>query len=342
MSVAATREQSIAFGFRKQTNISTANILADIWKLHKINADPIVLNFVKENDAEWIGKGDEFPTAEYKSHIEVAHTLTKYTSSEFLAWAVCFALGKVVKTGAGPYVYTCTPLDPIADGIEMPYFSFLEAVRQGGTDLYDRMLVGCAVEGFLVTVRSGPGLANSQIAVDFMGCGDITDPSGITHPAATTEHIMPGASVANTTLTLDYVTLKRLQSIEWGWRNNLMRDPGFYPGSGTETGYAKMGRIWHGNREGILRFTALIEDGSDEYAKMRDLTTGTAVIEQTYDANNKYVATFQKVAFRVANVVDQGGLLAVSVEGTVMKHSANGVLEVAATTPQNNICQAPV
>lgn len=342
MSAAATRELSVAFGYRKQTNITTANILADIWRLHKVNPDLIVAEFVKENDAGWLGKGDEFPTTEYKSHINMIHSLTKFSSSEFLAWAAAFALGGVVKAGAGPYTYTCTPLDPITGGIEMPYFSYLEAVRQGGTDLFDRMYVGCAVEGFLVNVKSGPGLANSQITVDFVGSGKITDPSGITHPAATTEHIMPGASVAKTTLTIDYVTLKRLLSVEWGWRNNLRNDEGYYPGSGTQDGYAIKGRLWHGDREGILRFQAIVEDGSTEYAALRDLTTGTAVITQTFDADNTYTATFQKVAFRVAQIADANGLITVNVEATVMKHASNGVLSVVAITPQNNICQAPV
>lgn len=342
MSAAGTREISIAFGFRKQTNITTANILADIWRLHKVNTDILVPSFVKENDAAWLGKGDEFPTTEYKSYIQIAHSLTKFSSSEFMAWAVCFGLGKVVKTGAGPYTYTCTPLDPVTDGIEVPYFSYLEAVRQGGTDIFDRMYVGCAVEGLLVSVKSGPGLVNSQITVDFVGSGKLTDPSGITHPGATTEHIMPGASVAKTTLTVDYVTLKRLLSVDWGWRNNLRNDEGFYPGSGTQDGYAVKGRFWHGDRAGVLRFQAIVEDGSTEYTALRDLTTGTAVITQTYDADNACTATFQKVAFNTAVIADYNGLLTVNVEATVMKHASNGVLQVVVITPQNNICQAPV
>ncbi len=47
------------------------------------------------------------------------------------AWAMCFGLGKVVKSGsAGNWVYACTPLIPAnGDATELPYFSFVEQIR---------------------------------------------------------------------------------------------------------------------------------------------------------------------------------------------------------------------
>ena len=46
--------------------------------------------------------------------------------------------------------------DPPTDGIELPYFSFIEQIRPGGSSIVDRMAVGCAVEDFTITIGSGP------------------------------------------------------------------------------------------------------------------------------------------------------------------------------------------
>jgi len=62
---------------------------------------------VNEDDRAEIGKGHEFPTQLFKSHYNMpAYELSKYASSEFLAWALSFSMGNVVVSGSGPYVYT--------------------------------------------------------------------------------------------------------------------------------------------------------------------------------------------------------------------------------------------
>ncbi|MBZ5625935.1 MAG: hypothetical protein LAQ69_45690, partial [Acidobacteriia bacterium] len=131
-------------------------------------------------------------------------TLEKYLSAEMAAWAMCFGLGKVVKSGsASNWTYTCTPLIPAnGDATELPYFSFVEQIRPGAGSVIDRLLPGCAVEGWTITVGSGPGRANSKITVEFHGSGKLTEPSAITMPAATVEKLLPSASL---TLTINGV-----------------------------------------------------------------------------------------------------------------------------------------
>ena len=53
----------------------------------------------------------------------------------------------------------------------------------------DRMEVGCAVEGWTISIGSGPGRANSKITVEFAGSGKVTEPSAIAMPAATLEKL---------------------------------------------------------------------------------------------------------------------------------------------------------
>jgi hypothetical protein len=342
MSSANARELSIAFGYRRQADIATANILADIWKLNKLNK--VVLNpeFVVEDDADTMGNANEFATTTYPSHVNIAGSIEKYASAEFLAWCAAFALGGVTPTGTTPgFIYTCVPIVPVSGGIELPYFSYLEAMRQGANAIFDRMYVGCVLNDFLLSLTTAPGRASSKITANFIGCGDITDPSGITHPATTPEEELPGSSAAITIQSQDYVTLKDIVSLEWGWNNNVQADNGFYPGSGTESGFAKRGRMEYGARTPILRFTVRLNKDSSEYTKLKNSTTGTAVITQTFDANGTYTATFQKVGFKAVAVGDSGGVLTVAVECSGQWHSTNGVLTVAAKCNTEHICALP-
>lgn len=336
------RELLLGFGYRKQSTIALANIVGDIWRLNKTNAALLNPKPVTEDDAAELGKGHEFPTTTYPSHWEIGpHTLEKYLSSQIMAWAAGFGLGVCGKTGTSPALtYTCTPSVPVTAGIELPYFSYIEQIRPSEM-VTDKMFVGCAVEGFLVTLATGPGRSNSKIAIDFIGSGANTVPSGITLPTKTPEHELPGASLALTIISQDYVTFKDIVSLEWGWKNNLRADSGFYPGSGVQDGYAIRGRMEHGDRTGIIRFTVRFKHDSTEYTTLKNSTTGTAVITQTFDADNTYTATFQQLGFKSVDIGDSDGIVTVAVEGSAQYHSTNGVLTVVAKTDFDNICQAP-
>ena len=237
MSTTRLQEVLVCFGKKKQADIATAQVAADMWRFSKLNAALANPKLATENDAEEYGKGHEFPTATFKTAWDVGATLEKYLSAEIGAWAVAFALGKVVKSGAGPYVYTCTPLMPAAgDAAELPYLSYVEQIRPGAGVVLDRQAVGLAVEGFQITVGSGPGRANSKISVELVGSGKVIDSAtGITMPAATTEKLLPSASLTLSINGVDYVTNKNIVSLETGWKNNIRMDAGFFPGSGFQT-----------------------------------------------------------------------------------------------------------
>ena len=213
------RETKIGFGYKKQTDLATANAVGDIWSLTKTNAALTTVTLNTENDAAELGKGHEFATQTFKSHWDVSGSIEKYLSSEIAAWAFVFGLGGRVKSGTPPTItYTCTPQDPVTGGIELPAFSFIEAIRQGASAVLDRMAVGCVVEEFRITLGSGPGRANSRITVNFAGSGKLVEPSGITLPAGTAEHLLPGASAQVVINGVDYVTSRNLVSLELALR----------------------------------------------------------------------------------------------------------------------------
>ena len=243
MSVTRTQEVLIGFGCKKQTNIATANVVGDLWRLNKLNASLANPKLNTENDADEFGKGHEFATQTFKTSWDVNGTLEKYLGAEIAAWAMAYGLGKVAPTGATPnFIYTCTPPFPAAgDASELPFFSFIEQIRPGAATLVvDRMAVGCAVEAWTITVGSGPGRANSKINIEFVGSGLLTEPSGLVIPAVTAEKLLPSASLTLTINGVDYVTAKNIISLETGWKNNIRMDAGFYPGSGFQAWAGKL------------------------------------------------------------------------------------------------------
>lgn len=343
MSTTRLQELLICFGKQKQTDIATANGAAGMWRLGKLNAALANPRLNTENDAEEFGKGHEFATETFKTSWDVSGTLEKYLSAEIAAWAMAFGLGKVV---AGTGMYTCTPLLPASgDPAELPYFSFVEQIRPGAGVVLDRMAVGCAVESWQISVGSGPGRANSKITIEFVGSGKVVDSgTGIVMPGATPEHLLPSASLALTINGVNYVSNKNIVSLETGWKNNIRLDAGFFPGSGFQTDGdastgAIRGRLEFGNRQGNLRFVARFENGSAEYAKLKNQSTGTAVISLTYDTNNSLEITWQKVAFSVVEIGETDGILTVSVECTPLYDATNGVLSAVAKCAVQGICE---
>ena len=69
-------------------------------------------------------------------------------------------MGNVTLTGSGPYTYVIVPAlgATNATGLELPYFSFVQQIRPGGSAVLDEMLVGCAVKSLEAVdqEQSGP------------------------------------------------------------------------------------------------------------------------------------------------------------------------------------------
>ncbi len=132
--------------------------------------------------------------------------------------------------------------------------------------------------------------------------------------------------------------------IETGWKNNVRMDAGFYPGSGFQTAGdatsgAIRGRLEFGNRQGTLRFTAKFENASTELTKLKNQSTGTAVLSLTYDANNSLEMTWHKISFATAEVGETDGIVTVAVECLPMYDAANGIVSAVAKCGVNSICQ---
>ena len=332
---ARVQQLILGLGKGKQTNISTATLAASFLRFKKLNAD---LNPVFENDAAEIGKGHEFITQTFPSHYDVANRLEKYASAEFVTWATAFGLGNVVVTGSGPYNYTITPIDP-GTSLELPYFSLVEQVSEGGGSAVDNLYVGNAVEDWLYQFNYGPGRASSKMTVNWVGSGKFTTPSAITVPALTAETNMLAASMALSVNGVDYVGTKRILSGSVGWKNNLLLNAGFFPGSGLQNGCQVRGRMEIGSRVPSFQCTVRLVSGSTEYATLTNQTTGTAVLTVQYDANNTVTFTFQKMAFQMVENAEADGIVAVTITGAPQYDATNGVLTITSKCAVGGIAQ---
>ena len=166
---ARVQQLIMGLGKGKQTNIATAG--TTFLRFKKLDTGLTTPKPIFENDAAEIGKGHEFITQTFASHYEVANRLEKYASAEFVTWALAYGLGNIVQTGSvAPYTYTITPLNP-GTTLELPYFSIVEQVAEGGGNAIDNLYVGCAIEDFTYQFNYGPGRASSKMTVNWVGSG---------------------------------------------------------------------------------------------------------------------------------------------------------------------------
>jgi hypothetical protein len=332
------------WSYGKQTAIGTANSTA-IWRHTNLNTKPWAKVPVNEDDRAEIGKGHEFPTQLFKSHYNMpTYEISKYASSEFLAWMLAFSLGNVTVVGtAAPYTYTIVPALGATNptGIELPYFSFIQQIRPGGSAVLDEMLVGCAIKGWKLSIKNSPGRASAMCSCECVTTGQYTSPSGITLPAVATPHEFNAGMVTALTINgINYLTggsAKQFVSLDASWENNFR--PGFFPGSGAQDGYQIQGRFEWGDRAFAVQFVVRVQSGSMEYSNLINQTTGTATITFTRDSSNAFTMLIQKMGFNVAELSNTDGIATLQVTGVQLYDSTNGLVTMSITTPQGGICQ---
>lgn len=345
MSTANIRELISALAFRKQADISTLPGAANFFTLSRTNTALATVDPKTEDDALDIGKGHEWPNNVFPLNVDGSVPYEKYASSEIFAFLGAFGLGTSVKTvpEAGAFTYTCTPLDPVTGGIELPFTAYIEAIRQGGSALVDRALVGSVIQDWGFELNSGAGRQNSKVTFNLAASGKVTQPSGVTIPAAFVEHGLNAGSAAITILGQNYITLKRLVSLSFQWQNNIRLEQGLYPGSGVDgNGFQIRGRLENGDRAVSCNFKVRLESTSTELANLLSQTEGTAVISLTGalitgTTFHGMTLTLHRVRISAAVVDDDQGIVTVSVTLRPLYHSSNGLLTLAATCELDNI-----
>jgi hypothetical protein len=325
--------------------IITPQTAAKMWRLTNLNTKPWAKVPVNEDDRAEIGKGHEFPTALFKSHYNMpTFEISKYASSEFLAWVLSFSLGNVTLVGTGsPYTYTVVPALGATNptGLELPYFTYVQQIRPGGSAILDEMLIGCAIKSWKLAIKNSPGRASAMLSCECVATGQYTSPSGITLPAVTQPHEFNASMVSALTINgINYLTGgsgMQFVSLDASWENNFR--PGFFPGSGAQDGYQIQGRFEWGDRTFACQFVVRVQNGSMEYANLINQTTGTATVTFTRDANNTFTMAIQQMGFNVVELSNTDGIATLQVTGVQLYNATNGLVTMSVTSPQGGICQ---
>jgi hypothetical protein len=338
------RETKIAFGFKPQAALETSNTALEMWSLTKTNPALAVITPNTEDDGQDIGKGDEFPTQVFPTSVDVAVPIEKYVSSEFLAWQFCFVTGKATKVAAGTgWKYTAVPSDPVVNCINLPPFTYAEQIRPSPDSVIDRAAIGCVVNDFAIMMESGPGRANCRVTSNWVGTGRTAAPSTLTLPPVTAEHFLNAASATITINGIDYIAQQSFISLEFRWNNNVRLPTGFYPGSGTQNGFAVRGRMEYGNREITLSFVARAAKGSQEYLNLISQAPGSllitltgAVIGAGPDTHGMRIVAPKTVMSAVVNG-EADGIVTVNCQVKFLKPAAGDIISLEATTTQDAI-----
>jgi len=337
------RETKLGIGYKAQADLVTPNTAAEIWTITKTNAALSTVSPQTEDNAADIGKGDEYPTQVFPTSMDVASSIEKFISSQFMAWLFAFSLGDVTTSGTAPAVtYTCIPSDPLDTCLEMPAFTIVEQIRPGTPAFLDRALVGMVINDWTMTWESGPGRNNARVTVNSVGTGKVLVPSGIVLPAPLAETFLNASSAAITINGEDYIAKKSFISLEVRWNNNVRTDSGFYPGSGVDAnGFALRGRMEHGDRMCEISFVARMCAGSPEYIALITLDTGPADISLTGANGHGITLHFPKVQYSALTEGEADGIVTINATLRVLKDPAAPYVTFTAITDQGGIDVTP-
>ena len=313
------QELKIGFSRTAQTNVNTAettNILAML----KNDTDFFANNLAKEDDAAEIGKSNEFASQTFPTGWTTSGSVTKFTSSEWLAFAASFCGTSVAAASGSGFTHTMSPeseTDFITVGIEPSYLTVIEQVRAGANGIVDRMFPGCCINGFSMNVKAGIGRGNSTMKVDFIGTGQKTEPSGVVLPALTTPHELPAGSISCVLNGFDYASSKNFESMDFSYQRNLQPR---YVGGGVQAGSTGVlaGAIEINNRQVTLNITARYVKGSPEIGLLTSNTTGTGTIGLTGGAiasglYHGMLLTLPAIQYEVAQVTALGNRIGITV-----------------------------
>lgn len=332
------RETQFAVGVVAQTDLATPNVVGDLESFTKTNPALSTVTPATESNALDIGKGDEFPTQVFPVSMDVACPIEKYLCSQFAAWMFAFGLGGCTKTGTAPAItYACTPADAAIACLQLPAFSIVEQIRTGASSVADRLLVGNVINDFTLTLESGPGRANARVAVNCVGSGKVVSPSGIVVPPPVTETNLNAAGGHIVINGIDYVLNQTMISVEVRWNNNVRLDTGYYPGSGSQNGFATRGRMEWGDRTCEIVLRARACPGSAEYNALLTMDGGPALIEVTGTAPHKVTLDFPEVMYTSVTNGEAEGIVTIETTLVPIKTAGQPYVTFTAVTDLDNI-----
>jgi hypothetical protein len=323
-------------------SITTASSSIATWR--KLDKTLPFLDKGTETDREEVGKGDEWISQVYKTASQPQGlSMDKYGSAEWILWSFGFGLGVCTVASS---LYTIHPLDPEVT-LELPYTTLVAQVSEGGGTATDVAMLGLIVSSVDLVFHYGPTRASVKCNTTLVGSGLSTVPSGVTlSTTPVSESYMSASSMAISVNGVDYVSTKQVLMGSISWKNNPILPLMFTPGSGLDAGgFAVGNRIFIGDRDVVLTFTAFLEAASTQYAALVAQSTGATTVTFTFDATHYVTFNFPVTSFEKVEQTVEDGIVAVTCtmaaryDATVVGGLPNNVLNLTGKCALGNICQ---
>ena len=330
---ANVQELVIAFSKTAQSEIHTAS--NDLVRVNLVSADPAEVEPVVEDDAEEIGKGHEFAEESFLTSWNVSRKLDVYNSVQMLAICGAFGLG----SGTGTEF---TPIDPITNEheIELPWMTICEGIRAGGSaPVLRNTLIGCVVNKWGMSLKNGPGRANSKLNIEMVGSGKIDRTSTPTFPSKTPVNLLPALSLGLSINGADYVSTKNFVSLDFEWDNAVRMDSGFVPSAtafqtpGDASTGAVRSRMEFGTRKAMLKWVARYVNGSTELTSLDAQSAGTCALTLSGGSGITAGLTLHQTRVKAAKIDNSDGIVTIACEASLQVptgETAAGLLTLTA------------
>ena len=143
----------------------------------------------------------------------------------------------------------------------------------------------------------------------------------------------------------DYFANKRFSQLAFNWNNNVR--PGFFLGSGSQSGYQTEGPQRLGVPTYSLTATVECDSGGSEEDTLLAQTEGTGVINLQGAAiggvgpeNYQFKVTFWRLRIKATKIRDDNGIASYDVEYVIMRDPVNGVCTFEIICTQDNLLVA--
>jgi len=323
-----------AFSTKKQSAYGTTLDDVDLTLSYPFKG-PDILELTPEylTDEDKVAQGHEWLTRQdleyWDTHLKRSFDLTSFMAG----WIGAFGLGLVSSALASTslaYDHTCRFSDPSVDNHQLPIATIVEKLSSG----IKRKISDLVVEDFTI---SGDGKNRLQLEMNIVGSGQ-TASSSLSMPSVTAGTFlrMSGLQFQIGVSGSEVDVSSRLRKWELKVNNNLMKDDGYYPGSGNYRG-----RCLYGRRTAEFNFTLELEESAQveltHLANNQELkaivTVTDALIEDT--SYHGFVLTVPKLKYKMTPIGVEDGKQIYNVECNLFYDSAaGGPLELKITNTQ--------
>lgn len=348
MGFTLTQNMKTAIGFNKQAALQTALSAGSLVRLAHTSGDFAFPKFISDNNRDDFGKGTPFATNTFPNRIDFDWPFNARLTSLNAAIICGFGLGTVVKTAAGSgFQYVCTPINAQTADPDMPSTSICQQLDESSGHAIDILNAGCCVEQFGLSLKNGTGRDTSLITAQFVGSGKHAKPSSITIPSPATEHEMNLGTVTTLSVrSVNYISNKLFVDSEITYKNNIQQDLGFFPGCGSQSGYAIRGRMLRGMPDLTFNMTVFINKDSTELTDYLAQTEGAIQIIQAGDVigagpeTHKIQIDVPRMKFAAYDVQSVGMYTAVKTSCEVLQPNSGEPITITVVTDHDGIMQA--